>query len=160
MVLWGVLRALGLCLLGAGGGWAQSLRTAATIESIPLELTMPERYRVPAVLEPVRKVALVAPADGIVRGLEAPLGTVVRASAEVAQLDRAEALARLKMAQAEVKEKQGLSKVSNQNYKEVYAAQLEAAQAKAELAQLELDRLTLRAPFAGWITALAVSSGQ
>jgi len=159
MVLWGVLQALGLCLLGAGVGWAQSLPTAATIESIPLELTMPERYRVPAVLEPVRKVALVAPADGIVRGLEAPLGTVVRASAEVAQLDRAEALARLKMAQAEVKEKQHLGK-SNQNYKEVYAAQLEAAQAKAELAQLELDRLTLRAPFAGRITALPVSSGQ
>jgi len=160
MVLWGVLRALGLCLLGASVGWAQSLPTAATIESIPLELTMPERYRVTAVLEPVRKVALVAPADGIVRGLEAPLGTVVRAGAEVAQLDRVEALARLKIAQAEVKEKQGLSKVSNQNYKEVYAAQLEAAQAKAELAQLELDRLTLRAPFAGRITALPVSSGQ
>jgi len=159
MVLWGVLQALGLCLLGAGVGWAQSLPTAATIESILLELTMPERYRVPAVLEPVRKVALVAPADGIVRGLEAPLGTVVRASAEVAQLDRAEALARLKMAQAEVKEKRLLGK-SNQNYKEVYAAQLEAAQAKAELAQLELDRLTLRAPFAGRITALPVSSGQ
>ena len=92
-------------------------------------------------------------------GFEAPLGTVVRASAEVAQLDRAEALARLKMAQAEVKEKQLLGK-SNQNYKEVYAAQFEAAQAKAELAQLELDRLTLRAPFAGRITALPVSSGQ
>jgi len=101
MVLWGVLRALGLCLLGAGLGWAQSLPTAATIESIPLELTMPERYRVTAVLEPVRKVGLVAPADGIVRGLEVPLGTVVRANAEVAQLDRAEALARFKMAQAE-----------------------------------------------------------
>lgn len=159
MVLWGVLRALGLCLLGAGVGWAQSLPTSATIESIPLELTMPERYRVTAVLEPVRKVALVAPADGIVRGLEAPLETAVRANAEVAQLDRAEALARLKMVQAEVKEKQILSK-SNQNYKDVYTAQLEAAQAKAELAQLELDRLTLRAPFAGKIIALPVSSGQ
>ncbi len=159
MVLWGVLRALGLCLLGAGLGWAQSLPTSATIESIPLELTMPERYRVTAVLEPVRKIALVAPADGIVRGLEATLGTAVRANAEVAQLDRAEALARFKMAQAEVKEKQILSK-SNPNYRDVYAAQLEAAQARAELAQLELDRLTLRAPFAGRIIALPVSSGQ
>jgi len=159
MVLWGVLRALGLCLLGAGAGWAQSLPTAATIESIPLELTMPERYRVTAVLEPVRRVALVAPADGIVRGLEAPLGTVVRANAEVAQLDRAEALARLKVAQAEVKEKQILSK-SKPNYKDIYTAQLEAAQGRAELAQLELDRLTLRAPFAGRIISLPVSSGQ
>ena len=63
------------------------------------------------------------------------------------------------MAQAEVKEKQSLGK-SNQNYKDVYTAQLEAAQARAELAQLELDRLTLRAPFAGKIIALPVSSGQ
>ena len=120
---------------------------------------MPERYRVTAVLEPVRRVALVAPADGVVRELEAPLGTVVRANAEVAQLDRAEALARLKVAQTEVKEKQTLSK-SNPNHKDIYTAQLEAAQGRAELAQLELDRLTLRAPFAGRIISLPVSFGQ
>ena len=131
MVLWGVLRAMGRAC-AAGAGWAQSLPTAATIESIPLELTMPERYRVTAVLEPVRRVALVAPADGVVRELEAPLGTVVRANAEVAQLDRAEALARLKVAQTEVKEKQILSK-SNPNHKDIYTAQLEAAQGRAEL---------------------------
>ncbi len=159
MVLWRVLQALGLALLCTGMGWAQALPTSATIESIPLELTMPERYHVTAVLEPVRRVSLVAPADGIVRGLESPLGSVVRANAEIAQLDRAEALARLKAIQAEVKEKQILSK-SNPSYREVYAAQLEAAQARAELAQLELDRLTLRAPFAGKIMALPVSSGQ
>ncbi len=142
-----------------GGGLVQALPTAATIESIPLELTMPEHYRVTAVLEPVRRIALVAPTDGIVRGLDATLGTSVRANAEVAQLDRSEALARLRVAQAEVKEKQILSK-SNQNYKDVYIAQLEAAQARAELAQLDLDRLTLRAPFAGKIIALPVSTGQ
>ncbi len=120
---------------------------------------MPERYRVTAVLEPVRRISLIAPADGMVRGLESPLGTVVRANAEIAQLDRAEALARFKAAQAEVKEKQVLSKTTP-NYREVYTAQLEAAQARAELAQLELDRLTLRAPFAGKIVAIPVSSGQ
>jgi HlyD family secretion protein len=155
----GLLRVLGLCMLGAGAGWAQALPTSATIESIPLELTMPEHYRVTAVLEPVRRIALVAPTDGIVRGLDATLGTSVRANAEVAQLDRAEALARLRVAQAEVKEKQILSK-SNQNYRDIYMAQLEAAQARAELAQLDLDRLTLRAPFAGKIIALPVSAGQ
>jgi multidrug efflux pump subunit AcrA (membrane-fusion protein) len=138
---------------------AQALPTSATIESIPLELTMPERFRVTAVLEPVRKITLIAPSDGLVRGLEAALGSSVRAGAEIAQLDRAEASAKLKAAQAEVKEKQLLAK-SNANYKDVYAAQLEAAQARAELAQLELDRLTLRAPFAGRIVAVPVSSGQ
>ena len=39
-------------------------------------------------------------------------------------------------------------------------AQVEAAEARAELAQLELDRLTLRAPFAGRVLSVPVSSGQ
>ena len=73
--------ALGICLLASGSAWAQALPTAATIESIPLELTMPENYLVTSVLEPVRRVALVAPADGTVRSLEVPLGAAVRANA-------------------------------------------------------------------------------
>lgn len=152
-------RAIGLLLVAACTARPQALPTSATIESIPIQLTMPERYQVVAVLDPVRKVVLIAPADGTIRAISAPLGNVLRGGAEVAQLDRTEALARLKLAQAEAKEKQILGR-SNQNYKEVYAAQLEAAQAKVELAQLDLDRLTLRAPFAGRITALPVSSGQ
>ncbi|MGC8644293.1 MAG: efflux RND transporter periplasmic adaptor subunit [Isosphaeraceae bacterium] len=152
--------AVGICLLGATAGWAQALPTAATIESIPLELTMPEKYHVTAVLEPIRRVSLVAPADGVIRSIATPLGDTVRASQEIAQLDRAEASARLKVAQAEVKEKQAMLKSANQTYQAFYAAQLEAAQAKVELAQLELSRLTLSAPFAGRIIALPVSSGQ
>jgi multidrug efflux pump subunit AcrA (membrane-fusion protein) len=159
MVIPEMLRALGLSLFGATLAWAQPLPTSATIESVPLELTMPETYHVTSVLEPVRRVSLVAPADGIVRSLDAPLGTDVRATQEIAQLDRAEASVKLKMALAEVKEKQALFR-SNKNYEEIYKAQLEAAEAKAELAQLELDRLTLRAPFAGRIVQVAVSAGQ
>jgi pyruvate/2-oxoglutarate dehydrogenase complex dihydrolipoamide acyltransferase (E2) component len=152
--------AVGICLLGATAGWAQALPTAATIESIPLELTMPEKYHVTSVLEPIRRVSLVTPADGIIRSINAPLGATVRASQEIAQLDRAEATAKLKMAQAEVKEKQAMLKTTNQTYQAFYTAQLEAAQAKVEIAQLELSRLTLSAPFAGRIIALPVSSGQ
>ena len=153
--------ALGVFFLAAGPAWAQALPTAATIESIPLELTMPENYQVTSVLEPVRRVALVAPADGIVRSLEVPLGATVRATQEIAQLDRAEASAWVKMALAEVKEKQAQVKdAAGDPNLPVFQAQLEAAEAKAELAQLALDRLTLRAPFAGRITALPVSAGQ
>ena len=75
---------------------------------MPLELTMPERYQVTEVLEPIRKVTLIAPADGLIRSIEARLGAVVRESQEIAQLDRTEAAARLKMATAEVNEKQAL----------------------------------------------------
>ena len=77
----------------------------------------------------------------------------------MAQLDRAEAMAKLKIAQAVVKEKQALLKRSGSG-DAVDQAQVEAAEARAELAQLELDRLTLRAPFAGRVLSVPVSSGQ
>ena len=92
-------------------------------------------------------------------GSNLPWDQLCEPTLRLRELDRAEALARLKAIQAEVKEKQILSK-SNPSYREVYAGELEAAQARAELAQVELDRLTLRAPFAGKIMALPVSSGQ
>lgn len=158
MVVCGAV-ALGICLLATGSVWAQALPTAATIESIPLELTMPENYQVISVLEPARRVALVAPADGTIRSLVVPLGAAVRPTQEIAQLDRAEATAWVKMAHAEVREKQAQVKSGGGN-QEVSRAQLEAAEARAELAQLALDRLTLRAPFAGRIVSVPVSSGQ
>jgi len=143
----------------AGVAVGQTLPTAARIEAVPLELTMPERYQVAEVLEPIRRVTLIAPSDGIVRSMEARLGAAVRESQEIAQLDRTECSARLKVASAELREKQALLK-TNKTYTEIYQAQLDAAQARVEIAQLELDRCTLRAPFSGLITAMPVSTGQ
>jgi multidrug efflux pump subunit AcrA (membrane-fusion protein) len=120
---------------------------------------MPDRYQVWSVLEPIRRVTLVAAADGVIRSLDARPGGVVRESQELAQLDRTEANAKLKIASAEMKEKQALLK-SNKTYEVIYQAQLEAAQARAELAQIELDRCTLRAPFAGMVLAVPISIGQ
>jgi multidrug efflux pump subunit AcrA (membrane-fusion protein) len=152
---------LGCLLMRAAASLAQALPTTASIETVPLELTMPERYQVTAVLEPIRRVTLMAPADGVVRGIEAPLGTAVRPTQEIAQLDRGEALSRVKLAQAHVKEKQALVKTAQtSDAREVFGAQVEAAQARVELAQMELDRLTLQAPFAGRIVAVPASSGQ
>ncbi len=102
----GIAWLVAFTLFAAGIACGQTLPTAARIESVPLELTMPERYQVTEVLEPIRRVTLVAPADGFIRSMEARLGATVRESQEVAQLDRTEASARLKMATAEVKEKQ------------------------------------------------------
>jgi RND family efflux transporter MFP subunit len=120
---------------------------------------MPENYQVTVVLEPARRVMVVAPADGVIQSLDARLGGTVRESQELAQLDRTEATAKLKMASAEIKEKQALLK-TNAALGDVYSAQLEAAQARAELAQLELARCTIRAPFAGRVLALPASVGQ
>ncbi len=63
------------------------------------------------------------------------------------------------MATAELREKQALLK-ANKNDSEVYRAQIEAAEARVELAQLDLDRCTLRAPFAGRVSALPACAGQ
>jgi multidrug efflux pump subunit AcrA (membrane-fusion protein) len=95
----------------------------------------------------------------MLRSLDARPGATVRESQEIAQLDRAGATARVKIALALVKEKQALLKRSGSG-DGVDQAQLEAAEARAELAQLELDHLTLRAPFAGRVLTVPVSSGQ
>ena len=63
------------------------------------------------------------------------------------------------MAGAVLREKKALLKTSAGN-SEVYQAQIEAAEAAVELAQLDLDRCTLNAPFSGRIVALPVCSGQ
>jgi multidrug efflux pump subunit AcrA (membrane-fusion protein) len=158
MKVFGVSRGIGICLIWTGLASGQTLPVSAKIEAVPLELTMPERYQTAPVLEPVRRVTLVAPKDGLVRSFSVQLGATVREAQEVAQLDRSEAAARLKVALAEVKEKQAL--VKRQARDEVAQAQLEGAQARAELAQLELDRCTLHAPFAGRVMEIPVCSGQ
>jgi multidrug efflux pump subunit AcrA (membrane-fusion protein) len=63
------------------------------------------------------------------------------------------------MATAELHEKQAMLK-SNKNFADIYQAQIEAAEARVEIAHLELDRCTLRAPFSGRIVALPGCSGQ
>lgn len=159
----GLSRGLAIFFSWMGMACGQTVPTAARIESVPLELTMPERYQVAESLEPIRRVTLVAPADGFIRSMEIRLGETVRGSQEIAQLDRTEASARLKMASAEVKEKQGLLKspaTSQSPTRDVVEAQIEAAQAKLELAQLALDRCTLRAPFAGRLVDVPVCAGQ
>jgi RND family efflux transporter MFP subunit len=148
-----------VCLSWAGPVRGQGLPTSARIEAVPIELVMPERYQVFETLEPIRRITLVAPTDGVIRGLDARLGAVVRESQELAQLDRSEATARLAIAFAEVKEKQAVAN-TEKVAPEVAQARLEAAQARADLAKLELARCTLHAPFSGRITAVPVSIGQ
>jgi multidrug efflux pump subunit AcrA (membrane-fusion protein) len=161
MRLGGSLGVFSLCVFWAGAVWGQTAPAAARIETVALRLTMPEAYQVTVVLEPIRRVTVVAPTDGVVRSLDGRLGGMVRESQELAQLDRSEATAKLKMAAAEVKEKQALVNAGTGNpILEVYRAQLEAAQARAELAQLELARCTVRAPFAGRVLDVPVSPGQ
>ena len=148
-------------LIGGSVAWGQSSAASARIETVSLHLTSPDSYQVMAVLEPIRRLTIVAPADGFIRTVEARLGASVRESQELAQFDRNEANARLQVAQAEVKEKEALTKANaGTPAADVCQAQLEAAQARKTLAQLELDRGTIRAPFPGRVLNIPICAGQ
>lgn len=137
--------------------------TSAKVDAIALELVEPGRYLTPSVLEPIRRVTLIAPTDGIVRSQAAQLGALVREGSEVAQMDRAEASAHLKIAQAEVKERQAeleAQKATGPGPVPALQARLDAAQGRLDLAQLAFDRCSLRAPFSGKILNAFVSEGQ
>lgn len=138
----------------------QPAQTSARVETALLQLIQPERYQVPLVLEPNRHIAVMAMADGVVRALNLPLGAAVRENQEIIQLDRGEASAHLKIAQAQLKEMQAAAAGKIGNEAAIAQAKVDAAQARAELCQLELDRCSLRAPFAGRLLALPVSAGQ
>jgi len=170
-----ICAAVSLAVVAASAAVGQAPPASAKVDTEPLELTQPGRFDVPSALEPVRRVTLVASADGVVRSQDFKAGASVREGQEVAQLDRGEAGARLKIAQAEVKEQQAQVDAAKEAEKAlgggtqgqglaraVAAAQarLEAAQARVELAQIAFDRCSMRAPFSGKVLASPVSDGQ
>lgn len=143
--------------------------TRATVRTEPVTLTYPDRYQVPVVLEPARRVSLVAQHDGVLRGVSVAYGANVTAGQEVATFDKAEALAKQRVAQSEVRQAQAeadamkaefaASKVAKLSLDQA-TAKLEGATARAEIAQLEVDRCTLKAPFAGRILGVTNAIGQ
>jgi multidrug efflux pump subunit AcrA (membrane-fusion protein) len=139
----------------AAPAWSQ---TAPRIETAALELKSPERYAVPAALEPGRFVKLMAPEDGILRLVAAPIGTMVKQTQEVVRLDTAEADARYKIADAQVKLKEAAAKTAKDAA--TASAEIALAKAEAELARLRVDRCTMRAPFDGLVLATPIDAGQ
>ncbi len=105
-----------------------------------------------AVLEPIRRVKIIAPIDGLIRTVDARLGNAVRDSQDLVQFDPSEANARLRMATSELKEKKAGSSHTE--------AALAAAEAHVELAQAQVNRCYVRAPFSGRIMDVPVYPGQ
>jgi RND family efflux transporter MFP subunit len=148
---------------GSGSSSPSQSTTSARVETAALELAAPERFNVPSVLEPVRRITVVAPTDGILRSLPLAIGATVRDGQEIADLDRAEAKSKVKIAEASVKEMDAEVKAASTrdtSAAAIAAARLDAAKARAEIANLELDRCSLRAPFGGRLLSLTVSPGQ
>ncbi len=159
------------CAIGIGAvcSWGQTASVSASgptatarIETEPLALVPPEKFLVPSFIESVRHVTLMAPEDGFVQSLGARVGDQVRERQELIMLDRGEASARLEIAKAELAEKEAALQTAKSGQASIPAAQAQIAIAKAhiELAQLALDNRTIKAPFAGRVLELNVSTGQ
>ena len=147
-----------LWIVGADRAMGQSAAASARIETSALRLIDPDPYQVTAVLEPIRRVKLVAPMDGLVRSVEARLGTSVRESQDLVQFDPTEANARLRMATAEVKEKQALLK--NGGCGRDFRSPARGGRGACRPGAAQLDRCSVRAPFTGRVVEVAVCPGQ
>jgi hypothetical protein len=147
--------ALAVCLVC--GNSVQGQPASVRVETVSMRLMEPDPYQVTAVLEPVRRLKLVAPFDGQIRSVDARLGVMVRESQDLVQFDPTEANARLRIASAELKEKQaGAQQASSAGGQ----AQIDGAEGRVELARALVDRCSVRAPFGGRVVDVPVCPGQ
>jgi len=118
---------------------------------------------------PARVVQLSAETEGRVIAVEAERGANVRQGASIVRLDERDRSARLAQARATVKQREvefdARSKLKTSSYVseaqlQEAMAQLEAARAELTRAELDLDYMTVRAPFDGAIQDRAVEVGD
>ena len=112
----------------------------------------PKRYRVALYLTPLRSVTLVAPVDGLVRGIAVKTGEAQPAQAEAVKLDNTVQKLQVQRAQSLYKAallEQKLGGGSSDDQKDLAQAKVDAARAVLDLAQHHLDQTSLRLPFAG-----------
>lgn len=125
-------------LVMLGSAQAQNAPTSATIDASAMKLTMPEHFRVVSTLEPIRRVKLIAPVDGVVRSIEAGLGTAVKQNAEIAELDRREASERVRVADAERREAEArLDAESERGTARLMAVRTELFESETRLASMK-----------------------
>jgi membrane fusion protein (multidrug efflux system) len=129
-----------------------------------LKLTDPKTYQVSLSLKPGRLLVLTAPIDGYVRTVSAKSPQKINQQAEAFRLDDRRSELILKRAKgaleaAKIERKIAQSK-GDPDQLALAEARLESAQADVDLAELELDRLIIRAPFTGEIDRVQVVEGQ
>ncbi len=118
---------------------------------------------------PARVVDLAAETDGRVEYVGVDRGTSVDRNAVIVRLDERDRKARLSQAEAVVRQReveyQGRLKLKGESYVseaqlQEAIAQLEAAKAELKRAQLDLEYMTIRAPFAGALQERHVEVGD
>jgi len=127
-----------------------------------LPLTSPTVYKVHLALAPIRTLELTAPVDGYVRTVNCKLGGKISKESEAIRLEDARAVLLVKGAKARLTGamiEKGMVQGKGDALK-LAEARVEEAQAALELAQLDMTRLIIRAPYAGEVHELHVVEGQ
>lgn len=169
--LWG----LALAVLTAGmawPAWVMAFQDEAAAPTGPkeqevqiareaIQISPAAQYRTHLSLSPIRTLEVPAPVDGYVRTINQKLGADSGKESELIRLDDARALLVLKAAKARLQAAQLEKKLAKEPDQQGMAdARIEAAESEVALAQLDADRLVIRAPFAGEIHAVHVVEGQ
>lgn len=163
---------LGVCVVSShaqeegapAGAPATPAAEEVVIKREALQILDGRAYRIPILLEPIRRMELVAPVDGLVGTVSTKIGAKVAKEASLIQLDNSLAELRAKRAKALVTaakvEKRIAEAAKNADAVELTSARLEAAEMDAALVDAETQQLTLRAKFAGDVSRLFVREGQ
>ncbi|WP_146372974.1 efflux RND transporter periplasmic adaptor subunit [Symmachiella macrocystis] len=144
---------------------AEEAPAALVIKRRAVVLEDPRTYQIPMRLEPVRSIAVIAPVDGIVQSVHVKPGDLLPSQGDVVRMDdtRTELLTR--KAKAEVTARQIERKIAGAksgaaDEVALADANLEAAKAAYELAELDQNQMIVRGAFAGTILQVHVVPGQ
>ncbi len=165
------LIALLACLVNAQNQPATKTQPAAPSGPQPViiqrqlvQLTRPDRYRVPLHLEPVRFVTVTAEFEGVIRSVPVKPGQKVEPQFEVVRFESERLILQKKRAQAAKK----LAEVQLQQAQisggkeavELGRAQLAVAEAELAVANYDESKTSVRTPYAGTILDVFVQPGQ
>lgn len=145
---------------GAGEGTGHEV----AIKREALTIVPTETYKVPLQLLPAKTLDVTAPLDGFVRSVTAQPGQKLPKEADPVRLDDTRPSLILRRAKANVQAATIERKLAQgKNEADLIAladARLDAAQADFDLAQYEVNRTVIRAPFAGSVLRVHVVEGQ
>lgn len=143
---------------------AESAGQEVVIKREAITIVPSDTYKVSLQLHPAKLLDLTAPLDGVVRSVTAQPGQKLAKEADPIRLDDTRPSLVLRRAKAHVQaatiEKKMAQAKSDADLVALADARLEAAQADFDLAQSDVNRTIIRAPFAGSALRIHVVEGQ
>ena len=156
----GQLAFLGLILVQSSWLVAQEV----TLKREAISIADPKGYQVPLRTIPVRVLEITAPADGVVRQVLVKSGSKVMSQAEACRFDDEAQKLVVERAKANLlaaKTEQKIAAAKNEaNLEELAKAHVTAAEADLKLAELQLERTSVKIPFAGELLKVEIVPGQ